>query len=113
MTRDEILSANDLATDTFPAGKWGEVTIIELDGEQREDLENMIQGFKANKSSKKSVRATAAVYSLRNPDGTPMFTLADIPALAKKSGVALDAVFDRVLKLNAMTSKEAEVVAGN
>jgi len=114
MNRDEILSADDLATDTFSAGKWGEVTIRELDGEQREELENAIQGFKTRGGSKKSVRALAAVYSLINKaSGEPLFKPEDVAALAKKSGVALDTVFDRVLRLNAMTKAEAEAIAGN
>lgn len=114
MKRDEILGLDDLGTDTFPVPKWGEVTIKELTGEQREELENLIQGFKARGASKKSVRALAAVYSMVDKEtGETMFKADDVTALAKKSGVALDAVWDRVLKLNAMSKDEAAVVAGN
>lgn len=114
MNRDEILAADDLPTDTFTVPVWGEVTIRTLDGEQREELENLIQNFKARGASKKSVRALAAVYSLVNK-GTidPMFKVEDATLLAKKSGVVLDTIFDRVLKLNAMTKAEAEAISGN
>jgi hypothetical protein len=112
MTRDEILNSNEVPTDTFLVPRWGSVTIRELSGEEREEIESMIQSF-AKHGGKKSVRATAAVISLINTDNTQMFKREDIPALAKKSGVALDAVWERVLTFNAMSKAEAVAIAGN
>lgn len=108
MNRDEILNASDLATETFDVPKWGSVTIRELTGEQREQIETAVKSM-----GKQSVRALAAVHSMIDADGKPVFRVSDVSALAKKSGVALDAVFGRVVKLNAMDKSEVEAIAGN
>lgn len=113
MNREELLASDDLATETFDCPKWGSVTIRELNGEQREELENLIQGFRTKPGGKKTVRAIAAVYSMLDTSGNLLFKPADADAVAKKSGVALDAVFSRVLTLNALTKEEAAVIAGN
>lgn len=106
LDRASILAAKDIITETFPIPQWGgDVTIRMLTGEQREELESRIQTFKSG--AKKSVRALAAVYSLVGEDGAPLFTQSDVAELAAKSGVALDTIFDHVLKLNAMTKAEA------
>jgi hypothetical protein len=118
MNREELLALDDLATDTFDCPKWGEVTIREMNGEQREELETLIRAAQSAKpipgANKKSVRATAAVFSMINKDtGEYIFKVDDVPALAKKSGVALDKVLEHVLPLNAMSKEEAKAIAGN
>jgi hypothetical protein len=117
LSRDQILGVNDLPTDTFPVPAWGgDVTIRTLDGEQREDLENRIgaaQAAKGQPGRKSQIRALAAAYSLVDGDGKTLFALSDVPLLAKKSGTALDVIFDRVLKFNAMTKEEAGEIAKN
>src|SRR5688572_15617303 len=103
LDRASILAAKDLATDTFPVPQWGgDVTIRMLNGEQREELENRIQSF-SKSGGKKAVRALAAVFSLVDANNEPIFTVSDVSQLAGKSGVALDIVWDHVLKLNAMS----------
>lgn len=87
-----------------------------LDGEQREDLENRIRAAQtagAQPGRKSQIRAMTAAYSLVDDAGKPLFTLADVPVLAKKSGAALDVIFDRVLKFNGMTKEEAGEIAKN
>lgn len=116
MNREELLAADDLATDTFDCPKWGSVTIREMNGEQREELESLIrqaQSAKASPGAKKTVRALAAVYSMLDSTGQLMFKPEDVAALARKSGVALDCVMDHVVTLNAMSKEEAKAIAGN
>jgi len=114
MNRDEFLSQNDLTTDTFEVPKWGTITIRELTGEQREELELQIQNVQKQKpGQRKHARAAAAALSIVGDDGKLLFTQADIPALATKSGVALDVVFDKVLTLNAMNKTATEELAKN
>lgn len=115
LSREQILSAEDIVTETFDVPKWGEVTIRTMTGEQREELEGLIASFKqaGAKGGKKSARAIAAVFSLVDASGVRLFKVEDAAALAQKSGVALDCIFDRVLKLNAMTKSEAEAISGN
>lgn len=113
MNREELLASDDLATDTFDCPKWGQVTIRELNGEQREELENLIQGYRSKAGVKKTVRAMAAVYSMLDSSGNLLFKPTDVDLVAKKSGVALDTVFAHVLTLNALTKEEAAVISGN
>lgn len=114
MNRDEFLSQNDLATDTFEVPKWGTITIRELTGEQREELEMQISNTQKQKPGhRKHARAAAAAFSIVGDDGKLLFTSADIPELAKKSGVALDVVFDKVLALNAMNKTSSDEIAKN
>lgn len=51
------------------------------------------------------------VASLINDDGSPVFTEADLPALAQSAGRKVDALVDAVLKANGYAANAAD--AGN
>ena len=110
--RDSILNSQDLATVTVDIPRWGTITLRELSGSQREDLEKLLQQFQTKPQATKFVRATAAVMSIVENDKL-VFKTEDAAALADKSGVALDAVFDKILSLNAMDKKAAAELAKN
>ena len=116
LSRDEILGANDLPTRVVVVPQWGgEVLIRTMDGAQREELEKRISAFKDTKSvsASSAVRAVAVVMCCCGEGGEPLFTAADTAALAKKSGAALDLVFDSILEHNGMTKRAAEELEKN
>lgn len=115
MNRNDILNCRDLKTDTFEVPEWGTITIRRLDGAGREELEFAIAAAQNNRPNQKrsSIRALAAVLSIVGDDGELLFTQADVSALAKKSGVCLDLVMDKVLTLNGMSKAATEDIEKN
>ena len=117
LSKDQILSANDLPTRTVPVPQWGgDVILKTLNGSEREELERLINEFKSKGKipGGKAVRAVAAAMSCVDENtGVRLFTNAEIPSLAKKSGAALDLLLDEILDLNGMTPEAAKELEGN
>lgn len=115
LSKDQILSADDLPTRTVNVPQWGgDVLLKTLNGSEREELERLINEFKAKKiPGGNAVRAVAAALSCVDEAGQLLFSKAEIPALAKKSGAALDLLLDEILDLNAMTKAAAKELEGN
>ncbi len=113
LTRDEILNAEDLKTVTVDIPEWGgELLVREMTGSQRDayetDIMNTAEDHKAH-----VIRARMVASSVVGEDGEPLFTMADVEALAKKSAKALDRVFTAAASLNVLTDDAVEEAAGN
>lgn len=116
LSKQEILGCSDLPTRTVQVEQWGgEVLIRTLNGVEREELEKRIQRFRSSSSvtAKSAVRAVAVVMAAVDEDGNALFSDSDTEALAKKSGAALDLLFDEILDLNGMTKRAAEELEKN
>ena len=116
LSKDDILGADDLPTKTVHVPQWGgDVRIKTLNGSEREELERLINEFKTRGKlpGGKAVRAVAVAMSAVDDDSVRLFSNAEIPELAKKSGAALDLLLDEILALNGMTKEAAAELEGN
>lgn len=120
LTRDQILGANDRKTETVPVPEWGgEVVVSVMSGEQRDAYESMLVDMKSMGKDKKSqpkmenLRAKLVACTIVGEDGNRMFSDSDVIALGKKSGAALNRVFQVASRLNRVTEEGVEEAAKN
>lgn len=113
LTKAQILEADDLGCERVEIPEWnGHAYVRVLTGVEREAWEEAItdDDYKLNIGD---VRAKFAVAVLCDAKGAPIFTDADIPQLGKKSGAALDRVFDVGRQLNRLRREDVAELAKN
>ncbi|MFF0183558.1 hypothetical protein [Streptomyces sp. NPDC005244] len=120
LSRDEILNADDLATEDVPVPEWAPKTAKNPDeyavrlrmlmGVDRDKFEASTVETKGGKTKQNlaNFRARLVALCIINEAGELMFNAADIPALGKKSSRALGRVFDACQKLNGFTEADVE-----
>ena len=110
LSKDQILNANDVKLEEVNIPEWnGSVYVRVMSAGERDSFE--IQATKPN--GKQNLRARLAVLTVCDKDGNRIFEESDIPALAKKSASALDAIFRVAIHLNAMTDADIEELEKN
>jgi hypothetical protein len=109
LTRDEILGADDLKSESVEVPEWGgTVTVRELTGTERDTWESSVvktNGAKVTIDSQ-NMRAKLAALCIVDEKGERMFTEKDAIALGKKSAAALDRVVDVARKLSRIGEDE-------
>ena len=114
LTRDQILQAADLRTETVKVKEWsGEVRIAVMTGAQRDAWEQSLIGEKPGKPNIENARARLLAYCIVDEKGAPLFKAEDITQLGRKSGVALERCSRIAQKLNALTDRDLEDAAKN
>lgn len=114
LTRDSILSAADLPTEEVKTPEWGgSVHVRTMSGTERDAFEQSIIDAKKGATSLANVRAKLAVRVICDADGNRLFTDTDADALGRKSGKALDRVFEVAQRLNGIGAKEVKELEGN
>jgi len=112
--RSKILQSKGLAPVPVPCPEWGEDVVVwihPLTGDQRDALEEestelvVAEDF-APGSGKRRLHARAVVRAARDGDGQPVFTLADVEALATKDARPLDRCYRVVDRLSAVSEEE-------
>lgn len=112
LTKDAILAAQDLKTETVAVPEWGgDVLVQTLTGTAKDAFERGC--FEDNKNGKVNVRARLAAACVVDEKGNCLFTEQDIEALGRKSVKALDRVFDKAAELNAVAEKDIEAIEKN
>jgi hypothetical protein len=115
LTRDQILSAKDIRTETVDVPEWGgEVMVRELDGRGRDAYDQRIIANKGkdDKVRMDGLRASLVALAVCDAELKPVFTEADIPALNAKSANAIRRVFEAAAALNGLADdSEAEASA--
>jgi len=115
LSTDQILGADDLATEDVSVPEWGgEVRIKTLTGKQRDKFESsMVRINKAGKPEQniENVRARLIQLCAINDEGLPLFTEKDIERLGAKSASNLDIVFAACQRLNGFTKEDIEDLA--
>lgn len=112
LTKEQILSAQDIKTVTISVPEWGgEVIVRSLSGTERYRLMSAI--YKAGKNTVENVKVAWVAASIIGEDGKQLFTEADIDALGNKSAIALDRVAEQVEKLNALSSDSVDKLEKN
>lgn len=128
----EILSAQDVITKELYIPEWdGWITIktitaaerdnyqIKMFREQMQLKQQLInQGAKGDVAAlvqskiDSSMSATLLKAAIVNPDGSQMFSDADIAALAQKNAEVVDRIIVEIKKLNAISPSDVEELAG-
>lgn len=112
LTREQILAAQDLKTETVKVPEWGgEVIVRTMDGEGRDAFEALLMNN--NKRDLKNFRAKLLAQCLVDDKGNRLFTEADINALGKKNAGVLSRLADVANALNKLSEADVEELAGN
>ncbi len=111
LTRDAILSADDLKTESVKVPEWGGTVIVrELTGAERDTWEASVvktNGTKV-KIDSHNMRAKLAALCIVDDDGRRLFTEKDVVKLGDKSAAALDRVTDVARRLSRIGEDELE-----
>lgn len=105
LTRDAILSAEDLRTETVEVPEWGGTVMVrELSAKERDEYETSIVSVKGTKLDIDPVNMRAKLVSMGcvDEDGNRLFTLDDAEDLGKKSSTALDRIYDKIQEISGM-----------
>jgi hypothetical protein len=116
LTRDAILSADDLATRVVSTPEWGgEVLVRGLSGKERDDYESSLLVMKGNTASLKLSNARAKLVSLGviDENGKKVFSPSDVQRLGEKSAQALDRVATEIQKLSGLTEEDLSQLTAN
>lgn len=107
LNRSQILASWDLKTDEVKVPEWGGTVFVRtMTGTQRDELEVRLKDNKSN------VRAYVAARTVCDEVGDLIFSDKDIPELGKKSGAALDRIFEAAIKLNKISSGDVAALEG-
>lgn len=112
LSRAEILDADDRNITRVSVPEWGgDVFVRTMGGDDRDawELSNARlrkQAAGDNLASMAGIRARLCAAAMCDENGERLFTLADVLALGRKSGAALDRVFDAARKINGMGDDE-------
>ena len=118
LSKDEILSANDIYTELIEVPEWGgSVYVKTFTGAERDRLEAHVMRFGVNgkpaSANLENMRALVASLGICDESGNTIFTAKDIPALARKSAAALDRVVAKIQSLAGMTPADVESLVGD
>jgi hypothetical protein len=116
LTRDQILSAQDLPTETVAVPEWGgDVLVRGLTGTERDAYEASMVKQVGNqaKMNMDNMRAKLVALCIVDETGKRIFTQADAETLGKKSGTGLQRVFLVAQRLSGLTTKDVEEAEGN
>ncbi len=112
LTKDKVLSANDLPVQEVPIPEWGgSVFVRTMMGDERDAFE--IAAMNGDGLNRENFRARLAVATVVDADGGRMFDDSDKDALGKKSSAALDRIMSVALKMNGMSPSDVEDMVEN
>ena len=102
LTKEAILAASDLKTETVSVAEWGgDVKVRSMTGLERDSFGASLRDADG-KVTLVNYRAKLLVRCMVNDDGSPMFTVDELAAIGGKSSAAIDRVFTVAERLNAM-----------
>lgn len=115
LTRDKILKCEDRKYEDVVIPEWGDtVRVAEMGAHERDEFEQFLaiqnQIAKKDKGRYPRVRAALAAATMVDEKFNTIFTMADVDELGRKSGTALDRIFDVANRLNKIFGDEKEEV---
>lgn len=114
LTADDILQADDLPREAVPVPEWGgRLWVRAMTGQERDEYEMAL--FQAQQAGTGlNMRARLVAMTAVNADGERLFTHeTQVEKLGRKSGVALDRVFEVAQRMCATGPKALQAAAGN
>ena len=117
LTRDQILAADDLPREAVAVPEWGgDVIVRALTGQERDEYE-VAMGRALNDADKGrgiNMRARLVAMALVDEAGNRLFNHeSHVERLGRKSGRALDRVFEVAQRLSGLGRAAQETAAGN
>ena len=116
LSRDDILKADDIRTETVPVPEWGgDVLVRGLSGRERDTFEAsmLVERGGRMEMDPRNARARLATMCVVGEDGKPLFTRDDMGALGEKSAAALNRVFDVASRLSGLGESDMKELQGN
>ena len=116
LTREQILGASDIQTETVAVPEWGgDVLVRGLTGKERDDFEGgLLQGKgKARTMSLAQFRAKLVALSVVDEAGKRMFSTGDVEWLGSKSAAALSRVAEVAARLSGLSDEDVEEMTKN
>ena len=111
--RDQILNCDDIKHEIVKIPEWGlDVRVCVMSGLARDKFDHILTTMNKEKNLN-HIRATLAVYTVRDEENKQIFTHADIDALSEKSSSALDRIFSVAQRLNGLTNADVEELQKN
>jgi hypothetical protein len=112
LSRDQILSAEDLGFEDVYVPEWGgTVRIRGLTSRERDMFE--ASSIVDDSVNVDNIRARLVALSLVDETGTRLFELDDAIELGKKSALAMQRVFERAQQLSGLTNEAIDELLGN
>ena len=121
LSRDGILAAKDIQTETVPVPEWGDEVIIRgLTGEELDDYQASRRQFRNAGTPQQELiyvqtnaRATLLAKCIVDENGERLFTDQDAGLLGMKNGKVLDRLYDVAARLSGLSNEEQEAMEGN
>lgn len=106
-----ILATGRKAPVAVAVPEWGgTVYVREMSARERDNYECELL---AQPKESRNIRALLAAYTLADESGSPLCGPADAAALAHLSAAGMDRVFAVASRLNRLTKKDVDELAGN
>lgn len=114
LTKDQILEAADLKTETVPVPEWGgDVIVRTMTGTDRDAFENSLFSIDAGGKQVQNLdnmRVKLLAMAIVDEAGNRLFDSGDIAMLGRKSSAAIERVYAVAARMNGIGAK-AEVDA--
>jgi hypothetical protein len=113
LSRDEFLKPRPVRLEEVPCPELGgSVCVRVMRAGERDAFEARLQLL--DKAARyQDFRARVAAATVCDPDGAPLFTDSDVPALSQLDGAALDRIFDVARRLNRFSEDDVKELAKN
>ena len=115
LDRDTILSVTDCKVEPLEVPEWGGTVYVRtITGGERDGVEYALSKDPVTgRYRQDNFRAYFTMLVCCDESGRKLFKTQDIPALAKKSGAALERIVDAGLKLNRFSDTDVEEMTKN
>lgn len=114
--REAIFAVDDIQNEDVDVPEWGgTVRVKGLTGSERDAFEESCISGKGKQASFKmtNIRAKLVAKTVIDEEGNTIFKEADVEALGKKNGSALDRVFTVAQRLSGITKEDIEELEKN
>lgn len=112
LTKEAILNADDLKKEVVSVPEWGgEIVIGAMTGAARDEWEQALVDTKG--ANLNNLRARLVAATALDENGNRIFSSADVEALGKKSGAALERCVRVAQRLNRLTQNDLDELTKN
>lgn len=114
--RDDILGADDRASERVRVPEWGGVVLVRaMSGEERDAFESSMFTSKGSSRAQnlKNLTARFLAQVIVDEQGEAVFRPEDVARLGTKNARALNRVFKAAQRLNGMSPDDIEEMVGN
>jgi len=120
LSREAILSANDLKKEKVECPEWGGFVFVKsLTAKERDEWETSLFDTKRRgknvevKMKRENIRARFVALTVIDESGTLLFSVADIAELGNKNASAMDRIFEVAQKLSGLTEEDLDELEKN